>query len=356
MSHFHVLRIADIRRETPDAVSLALDVPEELKPAFAFAPGQYLTLRTTLDGEEVRRSYSICSGLDEGELRIAVKRLPEGRFSGWAHERLRVGDTLEVMPPEGRFGLTPDPDAAHVYVAIAAGSGITPIMAILRSVLAREPGSRFVLLYGSRSSERIIFRDALHDLKDRYLGRLAVVHVLSREPQDVEALHGRLDAARIAALLPGLVGPAAIDRAFLCGPPGLIESAAAALTGLGVAPARIQVERFTPAADAGPPRAPAPEEVSSSAHRATIVHDGVRVEVPVAAGETVLDAGLRAGLDLPWSCHGGMCATCRARLTDGAVRMDENYALAPWELEAGYVLTCQAHPTTARVTADYDQV
>jgi ring-1,2-phenylacetyl-CoA epoxidase subunit PaaE len=352
---FTPLRIAEIRRETDDAVSLRFEIPEALRQDFAFRPGQYLTLRTTLDGEDLRRAYSICAGLDDGELRVAVKHVPDGVFSAHANTALCEGDTLEVMPPQGRFGHDPDPEAARLYLGIAAGSGITPILSILKSILSREPASRFVLLYGSRSTARILFRGELEDLKDRALDRLTVIHALSREAQDIAALSGRLDAARLRALLPGLPDPRAIDQAFICGPAAMLDEMPPALAALGVLPERIQVERFTPASPATP-RRPAPSASAPPAATATIIHDGASHIVPVAEGETVLDAALRAGLGLPWSCHGGMCSTCRARVTEGTVRMDVNFSLEPWETASGYALTCQAHPTSPHVVVDYDQV
>jgi ring-1,2-phenylacetyl-CoA epoxidase subunit PaaE len=351
---FLPLRVADLRRETADCVSLAFEVPPALRDTFAYEPGQYLTLRATLDGDDVRRSYSICSGADDGELRVAIKHVPGGRFSGYANTSLKTGDTLEVMPPEGRFGA---PAGPLTYVAIAAGSGITPVLAILKTVLARDPAANCVLLYGSRSTAGILFRGELEDLKDRHLDRLTVLHVLSREEQDRPILSGRLDAERIRRLLPTLVNPAAIDHALLCGPGGMIDTAAEALAALGVPHQHIRSEHFTPAPapDRVPFRAPSTSAEAAFA-MATIVHDGKTNEIPVAAGEPILEAAIRAGLDLPWSCRGGMCSTCRARLTDGAAVMETNYALEPWETEAGFVLTCQAHPTTPHVTVDYDAV
>lgn len=353
---FEPLRIADVRQETADTISVALAIPDDQRPRFAYRPGQYVTLRTHFEGEELRRPYSICSGLDDGELRVAIKRVDNGRFSAWAHGALRVGDTLEVMPPAGRFMTAPGADDARLYLGVAAGSGITPILSILKSVLTREPGSRFVLLYGSRSTGQIIFREQLEELKDRFMGRVSVVHVLSREQQDVPVLNGRLDGAKVRTLLRGLAPIPTIDHAFLCGPATMIEEVEAALLNAGLAPDRVLSERFTPAAQ-GPPRPHPPSAASAAPHAvAAIIADGVRTEVPVDAGETVLAAALRAGLDLPYSCRAGMCSTCRARVVDGAVEMEVNYGLEPWETAAGFVLTCQAHPTVDRVTVDYDHV
>ena len=352
---FHVLRIADLRRETADTVSLAFDVPARLQPTFAFAPGQYLTLRQELGGEEVRRSYSICSGLDDGELRVAIKHVPDGVFSMHANTALRVGDQMEVMPPAGRFGTPLDPSAARVHVGFAAGSGITPVLSILKSVLTREPASRFVLIYGSRATGAILFRETLEDLKDRFLDRLSVVHVLSREAQDVAMLNGRLDGEKLRALLPALVHPTAIDHAYVCGPASMIDDAAGVLGELGVAASSIHTERFSVA---GSPLRRAPERPRAAVAFATasIIHDGTSVGIALDEGEPVLDAALRAGLDLPWSCRAGMCSTCRARVTEGRVEMRQNFSLEPWETERGYVLTCQAHALSRHVTVDYDQV
>jgi ring-1,2-phenylacetyl-CoA epoxidase subunit PaaE len=349
-SLFHSLAITEVRRETPSCVSLELAVPEPLRPQFAFTPGQYLTLRAFLQGQEVRRSYSICAGPGEA-LRVAIKHVPGGAFSHFANTALAPGDRIEAMPPDGRFGTRL---ASGTTLGIAAGSGITPILSILKATLAASPEARFVLLYGSRSTPEIIFRGELEDLKDRFLARLSVLHVLSREEQDVKVLGGRIDAPRLRALLPGLVAPAAIAQALVCGPGGMIAAVTTELIALGLDPARVQAERFTPSASARPP-GPAPVAPAPFA-TATIVYDGKTNDIPVAEGEPVLEAALRAGLDLPWSCRGGMCCTCRARLREGAVTMRENYSLEPWETEAGFILTCQAHPTTPHVTVDYDCV
>jgi ring-1,2-phenylacetyl-CoA epoxidase subunit PaaE len=259
------------------------------------------------------------------------------------------------MPPQGRFGVAPAPGAARTMLGVAAGSGITPILSILKSVLTREPRSRFILLYGSRATGQIIFREQLEELKDRFMGRLSVVHVLSREQQDVPVLNGRLNGGKVRRLLHGLAAVPAIDHAFLCGPDSLIDEVQDALLDAGLARDRIHSERFSPLPAA--PHLQKPRPAAEAPHAvATVIADGVRTMVAVDAGETVLEAALRAGLDLPYSCRGGMCSTCRARVTDGSIRMDVNYALEPWETEAGYVLTCQAHPTTERLTVDYDHV
>ncbi|HXZ01147.1 MAG TPA: 1,2-phenylacetyl-CoA epoxidase subunit PaaE [Stellaceae bacterium] len=355
---FHTLAIADVRRETPDSVSLAFIVPEALGEAYRFAPGQHVTLKRVIGGEEVRRSYSICSGLDEGELRVAIKKQPGGVFSCFAQEGLKPGDAIEVMTPAGHFTAPLDPAARRTYLGIAAGSGITPLLSILKTVLAREPKSRFFLLYGNRTTQSIMFRAALEELKDRFLDRFSLTHVLSREAQDVPALSGRIDAEKIALFLRGIGPAAAIDHAFICGPPSLLDAAERALLAQGLERRRLHLERFT-VDGAPPPRRAAPE--AAAAPRSIVaeveaVLDGIRHRFPVAAEETVIEAALAAGLELPYSCRGGMCCTCRARLVSGKVEMERNYSLEPWELEAGYVLTCQSRPKTATLVLDYDQV
>lgn len=352
---FHRLTVADVRRETPEAVSIAFAVPRELSDAYRFNPGQHLTLRTQVGGAEVRRSYSICTAPDDGELRVAVKKVDGGLFSTLANEGIKRGDEIDVMTPQGRFGVTLDPTAARTYVAIVAGSGITPVMSILRTVLTHEPKSRVVLIYGNRTTQSIIFREALEDVKDRFMGRFTVHHVLSREHQEIPVFDGRIDGAKLDTLLRTLP-QGGVDHALLCGPGGLIEDGKAALMRFGLPADRIHFEYFS--TDGSPIVTRARLEVAPDAEEAAvdILLNGARHTVPVRADETVVDAGLRAGLEMPYSCRGGMCCTCRAKVTTGEIRMDTNYSLEPWELEAGFVLTCQAHPVTAKVTLDYDQV
>lgn len=355
---FHPLTVSEVRRETPDAVSVAFDVPPALADAFRFEPGQYLTLRATVDGERLRRTYSICTVPDAGELRVAVKRMAGGRFSAFVNERLAPGDTLDVMAPVGRFVAGPAPSGGRTCLGVAAGSGITPVIAILETILTREPASRFVLLYGNRTAGDIIFKQRLDDLKDRFVDRLAVVHVLSRERHDVEILNGRLDGPKIEALVRRLVPGGRVDEAFLCGPAGLTEAAEAALLRLGVAPERIRAERFTPAEDAvgRRPVAAAERAGALAGPEVEVTLDGIRHALRLLPDEAIIDGAIRVGLDLPWSCKGGMCCTCRAKLVGGEVAMRECWGLEPWEVAAGYVLTCQSVPRTARVAVDYDQV
>ncbi len=359
MSHtpkFHRLAIRDLRRETSDAVSMTFAIPDELAGDYAFAPGQYLTLRTTLDGEEVRRSYSICSSPDDHELRIAVKKVDGGAFSNWALDELKSGDELDVMTPTGRFGVAHAPEEARVHVGFAAGSGITPILSIMRGILACEPNSRFFLFYGNRTTNGILFRQALEELKDRFMGRLSVFHVLSQEEQDLPILHGRLDRDKVGVLLRAMVPAAAVDHVFVCGPIAMSEEIEATCIDLGIPAERIHVERFVSEFGGKPrPKAVIAPEAPPKAIASLIV-DGKRKDVPIAEGEAILDAALRAGMDLPYACKGGMCSTCRAKIVEGETTMDVNYSLEPWELEAGFVLTCQAHPVSERVVVDYDQM
>lgn len=355
---FHRLRIADLKRETPEAVSIAFAVPDEMRGAYAFAPGQYLTLRATLDGEDLRRSYSICSGPDDGELRIAVKQVDGGTFSTWANTALHAGDELEVMTPTGRFGIAHAPAEARTHVGFAAGSGITPILSIARGILAQEPNSRFFLFYGNRNPREMLFREQLEELKDRFLGRFSVFHVLSQEEQDIPILNGRLDGEKVRVLLRHMVPAEQVDHVFVCGPTGMSEEIEATLRAIGVPDERVHIERFVSALGGRPRPKPVPDAArAEAAHRvASLIVDGNRRDVPVAEGEAILDAALRAGLDLPYACKGGMCSTCRAKVVEGTVEMDVNYSLEPWETRAGFVLTCQAHPTSERVVIDYDQM
>jgi ring-1,2-phenylacetyl-CoA epoxidase subunit PaaE len=359
MSHgprFHRLAVNDLRREAADAVSLTFAVPKELAEDYSFNPGQYLTLRTTMDGEEVRRSYSICSGPDDGELRIALKKVDGGAFSSWAADELKAGDELDVMTPTGRFGVAPAPEEARVYAGFAAGSGITPILSIVKGVLAREPKSQFFLFYGNRTTSGMMFLEALEELKDRYLQRLSLFHVISGEEQDLPILHGRLDGEKVRVLLRSLVPASRVDHVFICGPTRMSEDIEATCREIGIAEDRIHVERFV----SGLGGKPRPKKVVAAMAPpkafAALIIDGKRREVPVAEGEAILDAALRAGLDLPFACKGGMCSTCRAKLVKGEAAMDVNYSLEPWELKAGFILTCQAKPVSEKVVVDYDHV
>ncbi|HET9024193.1 MAG TPA: 1,2-phenylacetyl-CoA epoxidase subunit PaaE [Burkholderiaceae bacterium] len=350
---FHPLRVAEVRRETPECVSLKFELPAELANEYRFTQGQHLALRTTLDGEELRRSYSVCSGCDDGELRVAVKKVTGGRFSVWANEALKPGDAIDVMTPEGRFFTPLSPDHDKHYVAFVAGSGITPVLSLIRTTLAREPKSRFTLIYGNRRQTSVMFHEALEDLKDRYLTRFALYNVFSREQQDIDLFNGRLDGAKVRAFLSTLVPVGSIDEAFVCGPATMIDDVEQALVEAGVPRSHVHVERFgVPGATTAAPV----DDADAAQARIGIVLDGVRREIDFHPGQhSILDAGRAAGLDLPYSCKGGMCSTCRGKLLEGQVKMAKNYALERHEVDAGYVLTCQSYPLTERVLISYDE-
>jgi ring-1,2-phenylacetyl-CoA epoxidase subunit PaaE len=367
------LKVVEVRPEGSDAVCVTLSVPDELRDAFRFAPGQHLGIRATIDGQEVRRTYSICSATDEQHLRIGVRVQDRGSMSGHLGRQVRAGDTLEVLPPTGRFILTPDARAARTYCAFAAGSGITPILGIIKNVLRHEPGSRFLLFYGNRTTASIMFAEELLALKDRYPQRLSLNFLMSREPQDVELLNGRLDAAKVAVLGRELFDARGVDAYFLCGPDTMIDSVRAGLVGLGVEQSRIHSEHFTsegvrlklPRTDAPMARAQdAQERPDLQQHKpqaeqgtqVTVIMDGRRRSFAMASdGTTVLEAAEDAGLELPYSCRAGVCSTCRTRVVRCAVTMMTNYALEPWEVEAGYVLCCQALPASSELELTYDE-
>lgn len=353
---FHALPIREIRRETPDAVSIAFAVPAELSDAYRFEQGQYLTLRAVIEGEELRRSYSICTGEDEGELRVAIKEVEGGAFSTFANRALQAGATLEVMTPMGRFGAPSREGKGGHLVFFAAGSGITPVLSIIRTRLARDPDCRLTLFYGNRNSAGILFREQLEDLKDQHLGRLAVHHILSREAQDIDLLNGRMTPEKIALLVKTLGGVEAIDDIYLCGPEAMIADAKAVLTDLGASPERIHVELFTSNAPRAAGAKPKPADAGAKGIPLHLTHDGQSHAITLQPGETVLEAAERAGLDVPYSCRGGMCCTCRAKVTDGDAAMDVNFSLEPWEVEAGYVLACQCRPKGDRLAVDFDQM
>jgi ring-1,2-phenylacetyl-CoA epoxidase subunit PaaE len=353
--HFHPLRVRELRADTDDALVLSFEVPEDLRESFSFQPGQYLTLRHAGGGEDLRRSYSICAAAGEG-LRVGVRRVPGGVFSNWLHQTLKAGDTIEVMEPQGRFGAAAarPPAAPRHLLCIAGGSGITPVLSIVKTVLAGEPGSRVTLLYGNRSAASTMFKEELEDLKNRHLTRLALHPVFSREQVDSPLNSGRLDRDKIASFLP-LIGIETVDQAFVCGPHALNDEVEAALLAAGLAPERIHVERFGVPPSAADAALHAPQEGDATTARITVVRDGLTREVGFQPGdESILAAASRAGMDVPFSCKSGVCATCRAKLLQGQVRMDRNFALEKADLEAGFILTCQAHPLTDEVVVSFD--
>ncbi|WP_035812362.1 1,2-phenylacetyl-CoA epoxidase subunit PaaE [Jiangella gansuensis] len=348
----HRLRVADVERLTDDAVAVTLDVPPELAADYEFAAGQHLNVSLP-GGDGVRRSYSICSPAGSGVLRFAVKRLPGGAFSEHALATLAAGDELDVMTPAGRFTPSFDPAQARHYTAVAAGSGITPVMSIAATALAVEPHSEVTLLYGNRTSSSVMFLDELADLKDRFPDRFRVLHALSREPGTTHLLSGRLDAERLARLIDHLLPPDTVDEWYLCGPYDMITAARSVLAGHGVDRAHVHAELYH-VGDAPP--APRPQARPVPAHcEVTAVLDGRRSDVVLDdPDETVLEAVLRARNDAPFACKGGVCGTCRAKVLAGEVTMERHYALEDDEIAAGYVLTCQSHPTTPTLEVDYD--
>ena len=349
------LRVAEVEKLTGDALAITFDVPDELRDLFAFVPGQHVALVREQDGEEVRRSYSICSPID-GPLRVAVKLLPDGVFSTWAHQMLKSGDELRVLPPSGRFTLNPDPSRSRHYAAIAAGSGITPVLSILASVLATEPGSACTLVYGNRSTSSIMFLEELEDLKNRYRERLQLIHILSREPQEVELAEGRIDGPKLERLLDMLLPPETVDEWFLCGPFGMVESARSVLRARGVPASSLHRELFH-GDEASPPPPTKARHLAGEPDvgaAVTLILDGRHSVVRVAEGVAILDAALSVRPDAPYACKGGVCGTCRCRVTEGEVRMDHSYALEADEIDAGVVLACQSHPLTDTVVLNFD--
>ena len=364
---FHPLRVRTVEPDTPEAVVVSFDVPAELRRTFGFTQGQYLTLRHRVDGRELRRSYSICAGVDDGELRVGVRKVAGGVFSNWINAHLRPGDTIDVMAPQGRFFVPLDALSRRHHLGIAGGSGITPILSIMKTVLAREPRSRFTLIYGNRRLASTMFKEEIEDLKNLYMTRLVLHHVFSDEPGDAPLGQGVMDRLKIGDFLAALVPAAGIDEVYVCGPFRMNDEAEAALLAAGVAEERIHIERFgiaLPAvgqvagqAAAGQVGAVVHEAAPGDAEsaRIVIVRDGVRREIAFAKGQpSILDAASAAGLEVPYSCTSGVCGTCRARLIEGEVRMERNFALDKAEVAAGFVLTCQAHPLTARVVLSFD--
>ncbi len=354
---FHPLAVREVRPLTPHAVEVTFTVPDSLAGEYRYLPGQYVALRTRLDGEEVRRSYSLCRPPSPGSISVAIKRDVGGRFSTWAQTGLRAGDVLEVMSPQGTFTSALD-DLAGVHVAgIAAGSGITPLMALATTVLSRSADARFTLVYTNRSTRDIMFLEELADLKDRYPARFALHHVLSREHRAAPLLSGRVDEERLGRIVGELVRPESVDEWFLCGPLELVRLCRTILARRGVADERIRYELFT-TGDQKPSGERPPVAIREDEPAVTIEFtlDGqsASVDTPAGGSESILDAALRVRPDVPFACAGGVCGTCRARVVRGSVNMTENYALEPDELERGYVLTCQSHPTSGRVTVDYD--
>lgn len=362
MLTFHSLKVADVHPEGSDALCISFEVPEELQEAYRFLPGQHVGLRAQIDGQEVRRTYSICSNADDRYMRIGVRVHDNGSMSQHLAGQLRAGDSIDVLTPTGRFFVEPNPSAARTYCAFAGGSGITPILGIIKNLLAREPHSRFILFYSNRTTATIMFAEELLALKDRYPARLSLYFLLSREPQEVELFNGRLDREKVTALSRQIFDPLQTDAFLLCGPGDMIECVRDTLIGLGVEASRIHTERFANDMPAGTARIDAvvrqkpKRETAEEVAQITITMDGRQRSFAMLDDDaTVLDAAERVGMELPYSCRAGVCSTCRAKVTRGTAEMATNYALEPWEVRAGFILCCQARPTSGELEITYDE-
>ncbi|WP_313137001.1 1,2-phenylacetyl-CoA epoxidase subunit PaaE [Paracoccus jeotgali] len=358
MARFLPLEVTDIRRDTRDAVVVTLKPQPEDAEKFNFTQGQYLTFRREFDGEELRRSYSICAGLDDGVLRVGIKRVDGGAFSTWANEELAPGMELHAMPPMGRFHTDLDAETSRQYLAVAAGSGITPVLSIIRTTLAREPKSRVTLVYANRAVSSIMFREELEDLKNTYLGRLSIIHVLKSEGQEIDLFTGRIDAEKMQALFDNWIDPASIDTAFICGPEGMMLTVSDSLRKAGLDDSQIKFELFA----SGQPgrarkRAVSKDTVDTGVStEAVVTLDGAtRTFQMPKQGQSLLEAALAADLDAPFACKAGVCSTCRAKVLEGEAEMAVNHALEDYEVAQGYVLTCQCYPLTDRIVVSYDE-
>ena len=352
---FHKLAVASVKATTRDSVAITFAVPEHLQNKFAYVQGQYLTLRTVIDGQEVRRSYSICSAVQDKQLRIAIKKVAGGAFSNWAAAHLLPGSSIDVMPPQGHFHIPLEPSAGRRILAFAAGSGITPMLSIIKTMLLAEPLTRVTLVYGNRSSSGVMFKEELEDLKDRFLTRLNLVWVMSRETQEIELFSGRIDYEKTSQLLTQWVDPAGTDAAFICGPHDMMLAVTQALQDKGVDKSRIKAELFgTPLA--AKPRPLKAADAADEQCAVEVVLDGSRRSFSMPkTGVSLLDAGLKAGIDMPYSCKGGVCSTCRAQVVLGEVDMDNNFALEDYEVARGFVLCCQSFPVSNKLLIDFDQ-
>jgi ring-1,2-phenylacetyl-CoA epoxidase subunit PaaE len=354
-AHFHALRVAEIVPETADASSIRFDIPSELRDAFRFKAGQHLTLKAEIGGEELRRNYSLCTAPDDEDWMVTVKRIAGGVFSNWVGDHLKAGDTIDVMPPHGSFTTEFDPEQSRRYVGFAGGSGITPVISLIKTALKREPNSRFTLLYGNRDSSSVIFLDALADLKDRYMGRFELYHFLAEEEGDVELFNGMLDQKMCGHAIEQLLGDVAgVDAWFICGPGPMMDAAESALLERDVAKERIHIERFT----ADRPSAALAQEMAKLEAKAVganvaVTLDGRTRRIEFTEGN-ILDSARAAGLPAPFACKAGVCATCRAKVTSGKVEMAARYGLTDEEVADGYVLTCQSVPVGDGVAVDYD--
>lgn len=353
--HFHPLTVADVTRETADCISVSFDVPSEWRDLFSYRAGQYLTLRAEVGERELRRSYSLCSAPHEGRWQVAIKRVEGGQFSQWAHALLRPGDVIDVLPPDGHFVYTPAANApARNVLLLAAGSGITPTFSILKTLLETETDSRVTLVYGNRRVKDIVFKEAIEDLRDRFLTRFQLLHTLSGEVQEAPIANGRLDGNKVRELFADLLDAASFDAVYVCGPGEMIAACVEACVEAGVPSERVHKEVFgvrqTPRETDGSAGVDNGERASIS-----VIADGIERVLQVGyRGEAILDAALGAGIDVPYACKAGVCCTCRAQVLEGEVRMDANYTLEAHEVNRGFVLTCQAHPVSDHVRISYD--
>ena len=354
MKQFHPLTITEINRETQDSVRIALGVPEEFRSEYEFLPGQHLPFQITLDGKKLRRTYSICSGLGQGPIEIGVRVQPGGQFSEYAANNLSVGDSLDAMPPTGRFHIDLDASNAKDYVGFAAGSGITPILSMIKSIMAIEPSSRFILFYGNRKQSTTMFIEDLYAMKNLYPERLQLNFVFSQEEQEFESMAGRLDADKVLELYRHFGAGLRVTDAFVCGPDSMIQDVTRALIELGMDETTIHSERFGVPRKTGKPKAAAVKTADQAT--VTIIMDGHKKEFEMRRDDpNIVDAAAEHGIVLPFSCKGGVCATCRCHVRAGEVSMETNYGLEPWEVEKGFVLACQSRPVSEAVTLDYDK-
>ncbi|MFG6517985.1 2Fe-2S iron-sulfur cluster-binding protein [Sulfitobacter sp. 1A13496] len=352
MSQFHPLLVTDIHHTIRDAVVLTLK-PEDPE-AFAFTQGQYLTFKQDFDGTELRRNYSICAGLDDGELKVGIKRVDGGAFSTYANTELKVGDVLHAMPPQGKFFTPIEPEVAKNYLGFAGGSGITPVLSILKTVLKREPKSTFTLVYANRAVNTIMFREELEDLKNRYMGRLTVIHILE-SGQDMELFEGRVDQDKCDALFKHWIQIDTIDTAFICGPEPMMLAIAEALKTNGLGEEQIKFELFSESQQGRLAKQEmAKRSEGQKGTEITVIIDGARRSFTMQKGQSVLEAALENGQEAPFSCKAGVCSTCMGKVLEGEVEMISNHALEDYEVERGYVLTCQSYPLSDKLTIDYD--
>lgn len=351
---FHALQIEDVRQETEDTVSVAFSVPNDLTSAYQYNAGQYLTLKAIINGEEVRRSYSICTAPHENELRVAIKRVESGLFSSWATQELKAGQTMDVMTPMGNFQLIPAASSTKNYVLFAAGSGVTPIISIAKTILTQEPNSRVTMVYGNKGFASIIFREEIEALKNTFMTRFRLVHILSRESLGNKLQKGRIDEEKVSAVYKAFLQNESIDGVYICGPESMIHAVKNGLSSHGVAENNIHFELFG-TNQAAIKKEEKKDDSKVVLAKVTIIMDDDHFDFDLSSNDTsILEAGHQAGADLPFACKGGVCCTCKAKILEGSAVMDVNYALEKDEVEAGYILTCQAHPTSEKLVVSFD--